>query len=530
MAIHFRILLNVLILILVGCSQIPSELKLAQEMLVTKPDSALFILQKINPDHYKSESSRALYGLLLFQALDRNNQTLQPDSILDFSVNYFQQKNQKPELAIGYYYKARIHKKAQRFDEATDYYLKALDILQKSYDYYFLGKINSDLGDICSLQKDYNESLQKYQLALYFFQKANDTNEVCYKYIDIGRIYKFQKDSKKALHYFNKAIAQSSDSLIHGSAYQEIGIYHYRNTKKNDIAIFYLNKSLQYPYRGTSYAIRCYIISDAYYDKKLYDSAIHFSKLSFNYPTTFFIKRECFRILANSEYNRGNFDKMSTYIHQYQDCADSIRIIESQTKTTVLENLHDTTEETKGAKRNMAFMGSISLMIILLLGFIAYYFYNRNKLKKDKLNEFKEQLIHKQVFFSQNLSKKMEELRDSQAEERKNASPEERIRLDKELYEKCLHLNNWDAFVCEMNHAFNNIVDVLQREYPSITNKEIIWSCLHLLNISNSDRMMLLNITSEGLYKLKQRLAKKLNLTNTKELDSYLHEIAVLKN
>ena len=124
----------------------------------------------------------------------------------------------------------------------------------------------------------------------------------------------------------------------------------------------------------------------------------------------------------------------------------------------------------------------------------------------------------------------MEELRDSQAEERKNASPEERIRLDKELYEKCLHFNNWDAFICEMNHAFNDIVDVLQREYLGITHKEIIWSCLHLLNVSNSDRMMLLNTTSEGLYKLKQRLAKKLNLKNTKELDSFLHELAVLKN
>jgi ethanolamine ammonia-lyase large subunit len=70
----------------------------------------------------------------------------------------------------------------------------------------------------------------------------------------------------------------------------------------------------------------------------------------------------------------------------------------------------------------------------------------------------------------------------------------------------------------------------LQLEYPTITQKEITWSCLHLLNIPNADRMMLLNTTAEGLYKLKQRLAKKLNLKNTKELDSFLHEMAVLKN
>ena len=529
MAIHFRILLNVFVLLLVGCTQIPSELKLAQEMLETKPDSALHILQKMTPNDYKSESSRALYGLLLFQALDRNNQTLQPDSVLDFSVNYYQQKNQKRELAIGYYYKARDFKKAQRFDQATVLYIDALDILKNSEDYYFLGKINSDLGDMCGIQRDDKESLNKYKKALSYFQKANDTIEACYKLVDIGRGYRYLKVPKKALQYYTKAINQTSDSLIHGSANQEIGVLYYK-TEKYDSAIYYLNKSLRYPYKGNGYAIRCYVLAQVYYESSQLDSAMYYAKLAFNYPTTFYLQRDCYRILANSEYHLKNFDKMGDYLHKYQERADSIRIIESQTKSVVLENLHDTTEETKGAKRNMAFMGSISLIITLLFGFIAYYFYNRNKVKKDKLNEFKEQLIHKQVFFSQNLSKKMEELRDSQAEERKNASPEERIRLDKELYDKCLHLNNWDAFVCEMNHAFNNIVDVLQREYPGITHKEIIWSCLHLLNTSNSDRMMLLKITSEGLYKLKQRLAKKLNLTNTKELDSYLHEIAVLKN
>jgi tetratricopeptide (TPR) repeat protein len=529
MAIHFRILFLAISVWLVSCTQLPDELKLAQELMKTKPDSALHVLQKINPDHYTSESDRALYGLLLFQALDRNNQTLQPDSLLEISFNYYQKKNQKHKLAISYYYKARILKKAQKFDEAAVLYIEALNLIQNFNDYYYLGKIHSDMGDICGLQKDYYVSLQKYQLALNHFQLAKDSIEACFKLIDIGRIYRYLEKPLNALHYYNKAINQTSDSIVCGAALQEIGIYYYK-AEKIDSTIIYINKSLHYPYRGTSYAIRCFVLADVYYKSNQYDSAVYFSTLAFKYPSTFFIQRDCYRILANSEYYRGDFDKMGIYLQQYQKYADSIRIIESQTKSAILENLHQTTEETKGAKRNMALFGSISLITSLLLGFIAYYFYKRNQLKKDKLDEFKTQLIHKQAFFSQILLKKMEEIRVSQADERKNASPDERIRLDKILYEKCLHLNNWDAFVCEMNHAFNNIVDILQRDYPTITQKEIIWSCLHLLKIPNPDRMMLLNTTSESLYKLKQRLAKKLNLKNTKELDSFLHEMAVLKN
>ena len=529
MAIHFRILFVVFVLLLVGCTQIPNELKIAQEMLETKPDSALHILQKINPSHYKSESSRALYGLLLFQALDRNNQTLQPDSVLDFSVNYYQQKNQKRELAIGYIYKARIHKKAQRFDQATVLYLNALDILRNSDESYFLGKINSDLGDICSIQKEFDQALLKYQLASNCFQNVKDTLMLCHQLINIGRIYRFKDDYNKAHLYYRKALNQSKDSIIVGTSYQEMGI-NFFDSDKLDSAKHYLKKSIQFPALGISNTIRYSFLADVYYENNQYDSAIYYAKLALKYPSSFYNKRECNRVLANSEYMRGDFEKMAQYMTKYQEFSDSVRTIEIQTKSTVLENLQKANITTTGTKKDIAFIVSISLIITLLFGFIAYYFYNRNKLKKAKLNELKEQLIHKQVFFSQNLSKKLEELRDSQAEERKNASPEERIRLDKELYEKCLHLNNWDAFVCEMNHAFNNIVDILQREYPAITRKEIIWSCLQLLNIPNSDRMMLLNATSEGLYKLKQRLAKKLNLKNTKELDSFLHEIAVLKN
>ncbi|MBP7613114.1 MAG: hypothetical protein KA753_08150, partial [Paludibacter sp.] len=81
-----------------------------------------------------------------------------------------------------------------------------------------------------------------------------------------------------------------------------------------------------------------------------------------------------------------------------------------------------------------------------------------------------------------------------------------------------------------MNHAFNNIVDKLQTEHPALSRKEISWCCLHLLDVSNADRVLLLETTTEGLYKLKQRIAQKLNLVSTKELDTYLRNKAANRN
>jgi len=141
------------------------------------------------------------------------------------------------------------------------------------------------------------------------------------------------------------------------------------------------------------------------------------------------------------------------------------------------------------------------------------------------LNVFKVQLSSKQEYVSQTLTKKIEETRALQVDLRKNATAEEREQLDKELYRNALHLNNRDDFNREMNHAFNNIIVSLKLNYPTITQKELNWCCFHLLDIPHSDRMLLLEATSDSLYKLKQRLAHKLNLNTTKDLDLFLRNL-----
>ena len=131
----------------------------------------------------------------------------------------------------------------------------------------------------------------------------------------------------------------------------------------------------------------------------------------------------------------------------------------------------------------------------------------------------------KQEFVSKNLSKKIESAKAEQYELRKNASPEKRTKLDKELYSKILHLEKWDDFKMEMNQTFNHLIDKLELNFTGITQREMIWCCLELLDVPNTDKILILDASPDSLYKLKQRLAKKMNLNSTKQLDSYLQEI-----
>jgi len=92
------------------------------------------------------------------------------------------------------------------------------------------------------------------------------------------------------------------------------------------------------------------------------------------------------------------------------------------------------------------------------------------------------------------------------------------------LYNTCLHVNDWEAFKRLMNKTFNNIITTLESNYSDLTRKDIIWSCLFLLNVPTTDLILVLDIQSVSLYKLKQRLSQKLNLNNVKELEKFLQK------
>ncbi|MFT3751498.1 MAG: hypothetical protein QM800_00965 [Paludibacter sp.] len=485
----------------------------------------MHILKKINASNYISPSHRAFYGLLYFEALDRADKQLEPDSLIDFSISHYSARNERINLAKGYFYKARMHKKRQRFEDAVKLYLDALDLFKSSNNYYLLGRIYSDISDICAIQGDYNGSLNKNLLAINFFTKANDNLDANYRMICTGRIYRFRRKYEKARHYYRLALTQSSDSMLVGYAFQEIGV-NYFWAKQYDSAQYYLRKSLRYPRRGNNYAIRCFNLADLFFNKQQYDSALFYASLALKHPTTFYNQRDCYRVLANSEYQRGDFEKMGDYIHKYQDCTDSVRKLEVQAKVSLLESLHNNDQETTGTKRSMIWIASALVLALFFLGGTVYLLYRRNDMSRKQLEDYKKELSQKREFVSQSLSKKIANARESQAETRRNASAEERAKLDKELYEKCLRLSNWETFSCEMNHAFNQIVDALQTDYIGITQKEIVWCCLHLLDVPNADRILLLNATTDSVYKLKQRLAQRMNLKSTKELDAELKRIS----
>jgi len=528
MQFKYRIFIPYIFLLLVSCSLLPNKMKTAEQLMETSPDSALHLLQQIKPNQSLSSADQALYGLLLFEALSKNKLPLKPDSAINFSLEYFQSKNDKDHLAKCYFYKGRMYNNAQRYDEATELYLKALDNSQDKKNYELLGKIYGDMGDICFIQREYKKAQNKYLLAAEYFKKANKTVEASYKLLDIGQTYRAKNDYKTAKKYFTAALLSSKDSLLHGSALKEIGI-NFFSAKIYDSANYYLRKSIKYPYIGFNFSTRCFALADLYYNTRQYDSVYYYANLALKYPSNAYTKRECYRLLANTAFTKGDFKSMATYMTYFQSCTDSVQKIESQTKTTVLENIHDTTQTAHITKNYLVILGWALPFIISISLFVLFRLRQRNKGKEKQLVEVELQLTEKQLNLKNNFIQKIEESKSLHIEEYRKSPLAKRETMDKEVYNVCLHLNDWKVFSESMNRTFNNTVSFLEKTYPDITRKEITWCCLYLLNIHSGDMALVLDCKPESLYKLKQRLAQKMKLKTTLELNQLLKERSVSK-
>ena len=189
------------VFIFAGCSFFPGEIKTAERLMETAPDSALQILRNVNYDKSLSAAERANYGLLLFEALDKTYQPLKPDSVLNFSIDYYKRKRNSEKLAKGYFYKGRSYKYVYQYENASKFYMLALDNLKGTKDYNLLAKIYSDIGEICFVQNEVDDALAKFTLSEDYLIKAGAVLDALYKKIDIGNAYRSMKEYGKAYIY-----------------------------------------------------------------------------------------------------------------------------------------------------------------------------------------------------------------------------------------------------------------------------------------------------------------------------------------
>lgn len=136
------------------------EMGMAENLMDSKPDSALTILENIPVTNIKGEEIAARYALLKSMALDKNYIDTTTFDVLQPAIDYYLKKGSPDEKLRTYYYQGRIYQNQGDDDCAMQSFLNGCDLKQVVTDSLLLAHTLIAQGTLYLKQYKINEFVQ----------------------------------------------------------------------------------------------------------------------------------------------------------------------------------------------------------------------------------------------------------------------------------------------------------------------------------------------------------------------------------
>ena len=157
------ILLLMTIVVFAACDRntpILEQMDMAENLMNTKPDSALTLLKNIPVTNIKGKEITARYALLKSMALDKNYIDTTTFDVLQPAIDYYLKKGSPDEKLRTYYYQGRIYQNQGDDDSAMQSFLNGCDLKQVVTDSLLLAHTLVAQGTLYFKQYKTNEFIR----------------------------------------------------------------------------------------------------------------------------------------------------------------------------------------------------------------------------------------------------------------------------------------------------------------------------------------------------------------------------------
>lgn len=246
------------------------ELAKAEAMMYRYPDSALHILQGIQPDIPSENEQYATWALLMTQA-QYKNQIEQSDSLINIAYSYFTKHDNAQRKALALYYKGILRHESHHAEDALSFYLEAATEIEKTNDYQLGFLINSEVGLMYLYRKLNDYAMEYFEKAHHNAELSDNQTYIAFSFIYIARAFSQKKQYNKAIEYYEKAIKigqVNNYPTILASAMNETSFL-FLKTGKNKKALQYAKDCIKIKKTDQ----RIFSLGDTYRYLKMYDSA-----------------------------------------------------------------------------------------------------------------------------------------------------------------------------------------------------------------------------------------------------------------
>lgn len=246
------------------------ELAKAEAMMYRYPDSALHILQGIQPDIPSENEQYATWALLMTQA-QYKNQIEQSDSLINIAYSYFTKHDNAQRKALALYYKGILRHESHHAEDALSFYLEAATEIEKTNDYQLGFLINSEVGLMYLYRKLNDYAMEYFEKAHHNAELSDNQTYIAFSFRYIARAFSQKKQYNKAIEYYEKAIKigqVNNYPTILASAMNETSFL-FLKTGENKKALQYAKDCIKIKKTDQ----RIFSLGDTYRYLKMYDSA-----------------------------------------------------------------------------------------------------------------------------------------------------------------------------------------------------------------------------------------------------------------
>lgn len=296
------------------------ELAKAEAIMYRYPDSALHILQGIQPDNPSDNEQYATWALLMTQA-QYKNQIEQSDSLINIAYSYFINQDNAQRKALALYYKGILCHESHHAEDALSFYLEATAEIEKTNDYQLGFLINSEIGLMYLYRKLNDYAMEYFEKAHHNAELSNNQTYIAFSFIYIARAFSQKKQYNKAIEYYEKAIKigqVNNYPTILASAMNETSFL-FLKTGDNKKALQYAKDCIKIKKTDQ----RIFSLGDTYRYLKMYDSAYFYlnqASLSPNIHTA----RSAYQALFYISQEEKDYKKAVEYSNKLWFYQDSI--------------------------------------------------------------------------------------------------------------------------------------------------------------------------------------------------------------
>lgn len=504
-------------------------LSLADSLMQTRSDSSLYLLEQISEPQNLDVADRAYYNLLLTQAKYKNCILLQNDSLIQIAIDYYRNNGDDKRLAKSYFYLGCVYMEQKKLPMAIELYLKAVDTMPEGRDSLFLSMIYSHLGD-CYNAQNLNET------AICMYQKGqslcanHDSIRTFYFLKDIGDAFllKYEFDSTYCYYQQSLKVALSLRKYeLISFVYKNMATLFNQQGKYAE-AEDCITKALPYLDNEEDFISACSVKGDILSDMNMNDSAVYYWNIGKN-SSNLYVKASSYHSLFLESKKLKDWENATIYADSFITFYDSIVTMSERIELdSLMDNrtveLHK--NELSSQNKHLTLLLCITFLFLLFIMIILHLWRDRCRNRKfldlqcrlldnrvetvllnEDLNSTKEvnslelQRLERErieicisLFETTEGYKKLHEL--------KSNKPKERI-LKAKAYRFII--------VRDIRKTFVDVMGDLKDNCMSLTNEDLLYCVLVLINCSKEVIMVVMDSSSDAIKSRKNRIKNKMS-------------------